>query len=674
MPIDTSTITTRLNGPQTLSELVVVGFTITEELSRPYRATIELITPGPADPSEIDLDQVLTEEYAIITTRAEEDYPFHGIVISAEHLGDTIDRRQRYQIELAPQLWLTSLMRRTRSWANVTVTDVLQDVLNAAQVDIDPKFSASYPTMDHITQFEETDFEFVSRLMEHEGICYWFKHTADGHLMVLGDAANAHPPANQGLPILFDMGATGQGGTEVGSLTSFTRRHKVVMKEVVVRDYDPHHPTTPHLGRKTVRTPRGTAVSGISEEADHHILGNAGEADRYATMRGEEQACQRELHHGKGSVPALHAGSPFNLRGSDVNEDDYLVVTMTHTWKDAAASKDAKDKEGGFKSTFSAIRRSLLPWRPARTTPIPRISGLVTGKILATAGEQDSDHLDGAYRVAVLCEGQTTERIVRMAQPYAGPDQGIHFPLPPDTEVVLGHLHGHPDRPIIAGALPNVENPSPVMEANKTQCVVKTAAGHSLVFEDKGGDEAITLTSPKGNMLCFSDKDDLVTLNAAKDHKVTIAGKSDSQVTGPTTFACNDEITITAANKITIGVGSSVITMTPSGITIETPELTMTASGALKMAGATLDAKADGLFSAKGADMTLAADSATKIGAANISITGNASVKASAPQIEVAASGMAKLTGNASCNVEGAMINIKGTGVVAIKGAMITNN
>jgi len=671
MPIDESTITTRLNGPKTLSDLLVVGFTITEELSRPYRANIELITPGPADPGAINLDQVLTEEYAVITTFAGKDDPFHGIVFSAEHLGETIDRRQRYRIELVPQLWLTSLMRRTRAWADKTVTDVIQEMLSAAKIDFELKLSASYPTMNHITQFEESDFDFLSRLMEQEGICYWFKHMADGHLMVLGDATNAHPPASQGRLIQFDMGGTSQDGAEVGTLTGFTRRHLVVMKEVVVRDYDPQHPSTPHLGRKTVRTPRGTSVSGISEEAAHHILGTASEADRYAAMRGEEQACQRELHHGKGSAPSLHAGSPFNLLGSDVHKDDYLVISIQHTWSDAAASKT---KSGAYNSTLTAIRRSLLPWRPARTTPIPRISGLVTGKILATAGEQGGEHLDGAYRVAVLCEGGSTERIVRMAQPYAGPDQGIHFPLPPDTEVVLAHLHGHPDRPIIAGALPNVENPSPVLEANKTQCVVKTAAGHSLVFEDKGGEEAITLTSVKGNMLCFSDKDDLVTLNAARDHKVTIAGKSDSQVTGKTTFACNDEISITAANKITISVGSSVITMTPSGITIETPELTMTASGALTMAGATLDAKADGLFTAKGADMTLVADGATKIGAANISLAGNASVKASAPDIEVAASATAKFAGNAKCDVEGAMINIKGSGVVALKGAMITNN
>src|SRR5690606_9481034 len=99
---------------------------------------------------------------------------------------------------------------------------------------------------------------------------------------------------------------------------------------------------------------------------------------------------------------------------------------------------------------------------PTRSTPVPRIPGLVTAKVKAAAGHQDDKSLDGAYRINILYEAQAKDRIIRMAQPYAGPAQGMHFPLVQDTEVVLAHINGHPDRPIIAGALPNVENPSPV--------------------------------------------------------------------------------------------------------------------------------------------------------------------------------------------------------------------
>jgi|GEM_PF-5211295 len=669
MTTDAPALTAFLAGDRTLADLLVTGYDLREGLSRPYLAQIDLITPEPADAAAIDLDQVLTQEYALVTALGNQEWNLHGVVTSAEHVGQSKDERQRYRIELAPHWWLSTLNRRTRVWRDTTVIDVIKTVLSEAQVDFEAKMSASYPTVDHVTQYEESDFNFISRLLEHEGIAYWFQHAQSSHRLILGDSTNAFSPASDNLLVQFEFGEGGHAGDEVGAMVAFSRTHRVTTKEVVVRDYDPQHPSTPLLGRSSIRTPRSTSVDGVHEGADQQHLRVAEDADRYAAVRSDVLTCQRQLHHGRGNIPGLRAGSPFKIDGLEVHRGDFLCVSTHHVFQAPIAGKAQS-----FATTCTALKRAQLPWRPPQTTPVPNISGLVSGRILATAGDKDGNHLDGAYRVQVLCESTSTERIVRMAQPYAGPAQGFHFPLPPDTEVLLAHVNGHPDRPIIAAAMPNVENPSPVQEANKTQCVVRSASGSSLVFEDEGGSESITLTSVKGNMLCLSDKDELVTLTATKDHKISVQGKSDMGVVGKTTLSCDDEITFSAANKITLAVGSSVITLTPAGITIEATEVTITASGALKMGAASVDVNADGAMTAHAANLTLAADAAATLNGTQVTLAGTATLSASAAVVTVTADAAATFAGNAVCNVEGALINIKGGATVALSGAMITNN
>ncbi len=669
IPVQRPALKTFLVGDRTLADLVVTGYDLKEGLSQPYLARIDLVTPEPADAEAIDLDQVLTQEYALVTALGDEEWNLHGIVISAEYVGQSKDQHQRYRIELAPHWWLSTLNRRTRVWRDITVVEVIAKVLREAKVDFEDKWSTSYPTVDHVTQYEESDFAFVSRLLEHEGIAYWFQHAQSSHRLLFADAENAFAPASDNLLVNFEFGEGGHGGAEVGAMAAFSRTHRVTTKEVVLRDYDPQHPTLPMMANSAIRTPRATSVDGVHEGANQAYLRDSADADRYATIRSEALTCQRQLHHGQGNIPGLRAGSPFKMDGLEAHRGDFLCVSTHHVFQAPLAGKAQF-----FSTSCTALKRTQLPWRPPQTTAVPNISGYVSGKILATAGEQDDKHLDGAYLVGVLCESSNTERIVRMAQPYAGPGQGFHFPLPPDTEVLLAHVNGHPDRPIIAAALPNVENPSPVEEKNKTQCVVRSASGSSLVFEDEGGSESITLTSVKGNFLCLSDKDELVTLSAAKDHKISVQGKSDMGVVGKTTMSCDDEITISAANKITIAVGSSVITMTPAGIKIEAAEVTITASGALKMGAASVDVNADGALTAHGTNLTLAADAKAELSGAQVTLAGTATLKASAAAVDVSATAAATFAGGATCNLEGAMINIKGGSTVALTGAMITNN
>jgi len=208
------------------------------------------------------------------------------------------------------------------------------------------------------------------------------------------------------------------------------------------------------------------------------------------------------------------------------------VVSGKEGFTEHALLTDVKHtcRNGAYTNKFSAIPASKLPWRPLRTTPIPRIDGVVPGIVTATAGDQGGGE-DGAYRVKLLNGDDAKDRIVRMAQPYAGPAQGFHFPLPVNTEVLLAHEYGHPDRPIIAGAMHNVEDPSPVKDANKTQCVVKSAAGAFLIFEDKKDEEKTTIQSKALAKLEMDDKpnEEKTTLQSKGLAKLEMDDKPDAE-------------------------------------------------------------------------------------------------------------------------------------------------
>ena len=579
-----------------------------------------------------------------------------------EYLGADPRQHQLYRLELAPAFALLMHTRRTRVFSDQKVMDVVKSVLTAGGVtQIDLKASGAGGVMQHITQFEESDFAFVSRLLEQEGACYWFTHGKSDHTMVIGDAATHHPGQGDAIHASFTTAKEVAAASE-GVVTKLSRRFEVVPKDAHVRDYSESHPKQPAFGQKSVPGERAPGAIGLYTEADYHVTQSDADATAYAGRLADRLSMHACVVVGASGLLPYRAGVRIAVHGHDGFSEHLLLSEVSHSFSDDV-----------YANTFSAVPVSRLPWRPKRVTPIPRIDGVVPGIVTAAAGSQGKGE-DGSYKVRLLNVDGSQERIMRMAQPSSGPTQGMHFPLQPNTEVLLYHEYGHPDRPVIAASMINAEDASPVKDANKTQSVLRTACGSQLVFEDAQGKNSITLSSPKGNTLAIDDEKEIVTLTAVKDHKVAVTGTSDTAVTGKVTIDSKDEIAISAANKITLTVGGSSITIEPAKITISTTEIVLSASGPMKLSGATIDAAAQGALTAKAASTEIAAQSSAKLSGATVEIAGTASAKVAAAQVEVAASAAAKFAGNATCDLEGAMINIKGTGVVAINGAMIKNN
>lgn len=617
-----------------LDQLTAYSIEAQEGLSRPYAVSVMTRTLYPTDPGSLDPGSWLRKKASISMSLGDEPSWFHGTVVAVEHVGAEPTQCQIYRVELAPSFVLLRHTRRTRIFTEMKPLDVVRSVLSESAVaPVDIKASgAAGQAMHHITQFEESDFDFVSRLLEQEGAAYWFTHTKTGHTMVIGDSTGHHPGSGAVIKADF-VGSADGSGEGLGGVIELSRRFEIVAKESVVRDYSESHPKSAAMGQKTVVAANAPGAGGKLNEADYHVTQTDGDATTYATRAGDGLMNRSCKLIGSSDVLAFRSGARVAVHGKEGYDDHMLLTEVTHTFN-----------VNGYTNSFSAMPVNRLPWRPQRSTPIPRIDGVVPAIVTASAGDQGNGE-DGAYRVKLLNGDDTSDRIIRMAQPYAGPAQGFHFPLPVNTEVLLAHEYGHPDRPIIAGSMHNVEDPSPVKEANKTQCVVKSAAGAVLIFEDKQDEEKVTLESKSKHTLVFDDKEkkvllaskdlnklelddqnQLLTIHAVKDQKVQVDGKSDTKVVGKKTVDCDDEVSITAANKITLKVGGNSITISSSKIEIVcSGEISIDGTGKVTVAS-----KADAVLQGLNANVT--GQSGAKVsgmGTAELSSSGQTVVKGS---------------------------------------------
>ncbi|MBE0556546.1 MAG: type VI secretion system tip protein VgrG, partial [Proteobacteria bacterium] len=234
------------------------------------------------------------------------------------------------------------------------------------------------------------------------------------------------------------------------------------------------------------------------------------EGERLAKVRAEEYLCREKIFHGRSTIPAIRPGYLFNLQrhySSDFNRQ-YLTTTVRHEGSQefylvsGLGVTGLQEKEGLFyRNSFECIP-GATQYRPARTTPKPRISGTLSARIDA-AGSGQYAELDGHGRYKVIMPFDLSGRKdgkasawVRMMQPYAGEGMGFHAPLHKGTEVLLSFIEADPDRPVIAGAVPNAETPSPVNDANQTQVRLVSGSGNVMHMEDQEGRQRILLHSP----------------------------------------------------------------------------------------------------------------------------------------------------------------------------------
>ncbi len=491
-------ITTAL-GPDVLA---VRSIAVQEELGRLFQISAELSSEDGA----IDFDKVVGQNCTIRLQLAQKETRYFNGFVSRLVQAANEGGHAHYRATLVPWLWFLTRTADCRMFQQKSVPDILEEVFKGHGFnDYQLKLSGTYDKKEYSVQYRETDFNFVSRLMEQEGIYYFFEHENGKHMLVLADSASAHKPFAGYEDITFHELQKGAAAREV--VTDWTVEKEVQPVAYALNDFNFEKPKASLLSNSNVTRQHGAANFEIydypGEYAEH------GDGDRLAKIRIEELQSQFETLRGQASARAVASGHSFNLKNHprDDQNREYLVTNVAlHADAGEFASGDRK---GEFFSCNFTVIELHQAFRAARLTPKPIVQGPQTAMVVGPKGEEI--HTDKYGRVKVQFHwdryGKADENSscwIRVASEWAGKKWGAIYLPRIGQEVIVEFLEGDPDRPIITGrvyngeAMPPYELPGKATISTLKSNSSKGGGGFNEIrFEDKKGEEQIFMHGEK---------------------------------------------------------------------------------------------------------------------------------------------------------------------------------
>ena len=567
----------------------VISFHGRESISGVFQFDIDLVS---AD-ENVDFDGLFNRS-ASLTIGADDNLGFHGVVASLQQT-DTESGMAMYRVVLAPRLWYLGLNHRCCIHQEVTVPEIVSAVLKEHNLsegnDFSLRLSEKYPKREYVVQYQETDLNFVSRWLEHEGILYFYR----GQQLVFADrSAQLEPIASPNLPYRVPSGLETSGAESVQRVSL---NQQMLPSDVLLKDYNWRKP---QLELKTW-SKAAKAGRGRMMEYGNHYKDDV-EGKRLARVRGEEIRCRQRQIQGQSDCPRFRSGFRFTLEEHPRLDGDYLLTEVVHhgaqTGAGASGTEQGEPKGGDYGNQFVAIP-AKMPFRPLRKTPKPKLYGTMNAKVDgAGSGQYAEIDEQGRYKVIMPFDvsgkgGGQASRFIRMAQPYGGSDYGMHFPLHKGIEVIWSCIDGDPDRPIICGAVPNPDTASPVTQQNHTKSIIRDYGGNEIVMEGLEGARRMHFYSPThatrmtlgasatintvSEIKLKSDTDMHVHVVGdsrawiEKNASQIVQGDSVEEVYGNRSLVVSGQLIIEAGSSIVLQVGPSFISIGPDGIAIEGP-------------------------------------------------------------------------------------------------------
>ncbi|WP_233561966.1 type VI secretion system Vgr family protein [Sorangium cellulosum] len=440
-----------------------------------------------SDGAELSIEQVLGATASLVfEVEGAEERAVHGMIAEVEDRHETESAFRSYRLRLAPRAFRATLVELQQVFLDTSVPKLIQHKLSMVGLgpeDVVMRLYRDHPDREMIVQYKETDLAFISRLAEHLGISFFFEHEAGRDVMVFTDEQTGFQP----LP----------GGGTVGFRPRGERRDVFELKEqarafpatYVMQEYNYR---TPRLDMTAAHESPAGLGGGVVEYGAHHKTPEEGQ--RMAQIRAEERASSSRYFECRSDELQLIPGAVFALEGHPrLDGARFLAVEVEHR----AVQPVAIEGSGGGEQEYvnrARLVRAEQAYRPPRTAPRPRIHGVVTALVepLPDGGIGAVSPIDeqGRYRVRFHFDAgdpasrEFPSRLVRMIQPHAGPNYGVHFPLKPGIEVLIVFIDGDPDRPMIVGSTPNPITPSPVTREVSLMHRIETSTGILIEMRD----------------------------------------------------------------------------------------------------------------------------------------------------------------------------------------------
>lgn len=680
--------------------LLVERFEAFEHLSRPFRFELKLLS---AD-ANIAFGSILGERVTLRLERQDTssgpEY-FNGFVSrfrQVESAGDFA----RYEMTVVPWLWFLTRTSDCRIFQEMTVPDIIKKACNDAGFsDIDISgLTGTYRTWEYCVQYRETAFNFLSRLMEQEGICYYFKHEEQKHTLMLADAPSAHAEAPGLSELVFRP--EDRASTLRERVSSWTIEQSVQAGSYVLTDYDFKQPKKLLLTKSAEPKQHAAADFEMYDFPGEYV--EPGDGDKYAQIRLQELHTDQTRASGETDAKGIRVGYIFELTEHPREDQNrkHLVVSTSRSAETTQYRSGESGASDSYSCSFVAID-AKHQFRPARVTPKPIVSGCQTAFVVGKPGEEIDPDEFGRVKVKFHWDrdakgDHTSSCWMRVSQTVAGKRWGaIHIPRI-GQEVIVEFLEGDPDRPIITGRVYNGINKPPYdLPGMKTVSGMKSNSSkggqgfNEIRFEDKKGDEQIFLHAEKNidirakndrfesighdrNLDVGNDKFEEVKNDRhetigrdhmeriKRDRHLTVDGKEAKKVVKTLSLTVEDDVSEVfkknASTEVTKNLYIKGDNICIEGMTNIT----------LKVGGSAIAIEADGIRLETTGNIEL--DAKQNISSvATMNITSEATMNWEA----VGKLGF-KLESPLNGEIKGLMTNVKGTGMLVLKGGLVMIN
>lgn len=620
-----------------------------ESLSQPFLYRLSILS----EEKELDPTKIVGKKVEFqVQYNKDDKVPFHGMVLSLTRVQmDVEDKLYRYRLEVVPHVWFLKFRSDNRIFQEKTALEIVQEVLKDEKIEVVTKTSATYKKREYCVQFGESDFDFVSRLLEEEGIFYYFERTETSHKLVLGDDIKAYQNAKENEPIFSGDRET----SGAADLVEWEQTTEFVTGNYLQNDHNFQTFGAKNEGKsKSSLTLKSAQTQEVYEYPAGYDFGDKPETTkeemkRWPEIRLQELEVPAEIVRGESHCYSWTPG--FKFKKDSV---EYVLTSVTHRYSDSfgvsvGSSEDPiPDEQHNF---FTAMKATRV-FRPLRVTPPSRIYGVQSAKVVGPSKKEV--HTDQFGRVKVQFHwdrlGKNDDKsscYIRVAQQWAGKDRGFWFLPRVGDEVLIQFINGDPDRPVIVGSVYNDQNTIPKAQPDNkqmpdaslisgiwTQTSDKGTAQtrHELIFNDTKEKELITFksqkdfkrivknndelevgleTKDKGDQTITIQNDQTITLNEGnqtmtlkKGNREVNLDQGDDTLTvkqGNFTIAVKSgEMMLEAAKKITLKVGPSTIVLEPAGIKINGTKLELTGTASAKLTAPTTDVNGDGMTNIKG--------------------------------------------------------------------------
>lgn len=579
----------RIDTPLGADVLLIEGFQVREGISQPFAIQVDAISER-TKAGQVTAETLIGKN-VLITVALKDGAKryFHGMVSRLVQGGRGAEERfVRFQLEIVPTLARLGAGTNCRVFQLLSAADIVKNVLKKYQVEIKDALTKTYTLRDYCVQYRETDLSFVSRLMEDEGIFYFFDHQESKHVMVLADK----PDANQPCPVQNSVHYEEEGGfgEREDTVLDWTVTEQLRSGLMTLRD---HHFQLPD---KTLEVSDPTSISRggnnqlevydypgdyakLFKDPEKRLGEVEKEGQKIVHLRMEREEAAYEEANGTSDVRAFCSGFRFTLKDhfrSDWNQD-WLLTSVQHSAVQSPGYVSDEAVGQAYSNTFTCIPHKV-PFRPERLTLKPVVRGPHTAVVVGAAGEEIFPDKFGRVKVQFFWDrdGNKDEKSscwIRVAQPWAGKNWGFIAIPRVGHEVVVDFLEGDPDQPIIVGSVYNADNMPPyTLPDNKTQTGIKTRSSkgggsanfNEIRFEDKKGNEELYVHAER-NLTGIVEAEESRSVGASR---TTTIYKNDTE----TVKTGDHSLTVSQGNReATISMGNDKLTVSLGDVTHEVP-------------------------------------------------------------------------------------------------------